>query len=131
MKTEYQTTIALVEEILAVKGDRLAVIPIADRLMAMMMEVFPRPQLQRDPEDAEMMVKERELAEEIIRKGSPFTDILAVPADDFLPQLYPMMVLKILLKDHRVPIDANTENFLEFYWRYNHLILFDRDGHHR
>lgn len=129
MKTEYQTTIALVEEILAVKADRLTVIPMAARLMAMMMEVFPRPR--RDPEDVEMMAKERVLADEIIRTGSPFTDVLAVPADDFLPQMYPMMVFKILLKDHRVPIDSNTENFLEFYRRYKHLIFFDGTGHRR
>lgn len=130
MKKEYQTTIALVKEILAANGD--AATPIIDRLVTRMVEVFPLPQNHRDPENAEMMVKERDLVEEILRKRSPFTDVLAVPADDFLPQLYPLLVFKLLLRDYAVNIDVNKiENFSEFYSRYGYLIIFDRDDLHR
>lgn len=132
MKTEYQTTITLVEEILAVREDREAATPMIDRMIAYMLEVSPRPQDHRDPQDAEMRRREQVLADEIFQADSPFTDVLAVPADDFLPQLYPVLVVRLLLRDHTVLFDASRiENYWEFCLRYHQLIVFDRDGRHR
>jgi hypothetical protein len=132
MKTEYQSTITIIEEILAVREDREASTTIMNRLIAYMLEVFPKTQHHSDPEDDRMRVREHDLTEEIIRTDSPYTDVLGVPADDFLPQLYPMLVVKLLLKDHRVQADFyKMENFQEFYRRYHRLIIFRPDRKRR
>ena len=128
MKTEYQSTIAIIAEVLAAGPDMKAAAPIVSRLMTHMMKVYPQPS---DLEDVEMSARERSLSWEILKAGSPYTDALEVPADDFLPQLYPMMVFKLLVKDHQVPMSAgNIENYWEFCQRYGRLI-FEWDGRQR
>jgi hypothetical protein len=130
MKTEYQSTITIIEEILtAVEGlpnnwvDRSNVTnEIVNRLVTHMMGVFPAPQPYDDTADIELRDKEIDLVRAIQHSGPSDYDILN-PPDDFLPQLYIILVIRALIKYHRVPCEAmNIQNFNRFYDLYSSLI---------
>ena len=130
MKTEYQSTITIIEEILAaVEGlpdnryDReKATNEIVNRLITHMLDVFPAPQPYDDTADIELSDKELDLIRVIQSSGPSDYDILN-PPDDFLPQLYPVLVIRALIKHHRVPIEAlEIKNFERFYELHGPLI---------
>ena len=135
MKTEYQSTIIIVEEILStVEGlpdnghDRTKVVnKIVNRLFTHMLDVLPAPQPDDDTADIELRDKELELARSIHGSTPSEYDILN-PSDDFLPQLYPMLVARALIKHHMVPFDAmKIKDFDRFYFRYRTLIFIAAD----
>jgi hypothetical protein len=135
MKTEYQSTIIIVKEILSAiaevpdnANDRVkAVTKIVNRLFTHMLDVLPAPQPDDDTADIELRDKELELARSIHRSTPSEYDILN-PSDDFLPQLYPMLVVRALIKHHMAPLDAmKIKDFDRFYFRYRTLIFSASD----
>jgi hypothetical protein len=130
MKTEYQSTITIIEEILAaIEGlpdnwvERGKVTnEMTNRLFNHMLEVFPDPQPYYDTTDIELRDKELDLVRVIQSSGPSDYDILN-PPDDFLPQLYIILVMRALIKYHNVPIDSSgIKDFGRFWKRHGSLI---------
>lgn len=129
MKTEYQSTITIIKEILAaIEGlpDNLEergkfTHEMTNRLFNHMLEVFPDPQ-PYDTADVELRDRELDLARVIQRSGPDDYDILN-PPDDFLPQLYTILVMRALIKYHRVSFElVKIKDFDRFYETHVSLI---------
>ena len=132
MKTEYQTAIDLMNEVLSTidSTDGAERVNSTERLMRYLLDNFEAPKY---PRGAAKNTPEYEHWIEYLQDIKRTWDmdptdlksaLIASPTDFCMPGAFVLAIMKVLLKNHRFPFDAKLlPSFKDFYKKYDHAVV--------